>query len=500
MSKQTAIVLAVLAVLIGATVAADRVLAAPSAPQPTFSDDIDVDSGTWYCLPLAGRGQTATLTVAAVGDAESRITVQQVRRGQASVDGEPRDLAPNDSFEIEVAGRQRPTAVVVRWSGGPVAASWRAPTGDGDQLGASCAPSPAPRWLMTGATTTVGSQATVYLFNPFNTDAVANIAFATPEGRQDLVSSENLSIPARDVLAVDVTELQPEQPDLGLIIEVDAGRLIASGIQEFGQPELPEVELEGAESVTDPSAPEGRTVLHAVAADATSAGFAYAAAGDETTAWITVLNPNARPSTLEVTASDQIAGTSEEIVVGPESVERIDLSAISSSPDFGVTVRSVNEVSFIAQEFVALTGDAKSVTSAPGVTEADSVNVQAVAPDDAAAELAVFNPGDATAVASVAVSGDEPDEWAVVELPAGAMQPLPFADVDVDGGAPVTVTADEPVIATLRLGLDGERDAGLLTLPLTPQNTWSGSATAPVPVRDRTLETRPVDFPVQPEG
>lgn len=498
MSKQIAFALAALAVLIGATLAADRVIAAPSAPSPTFRGGVDVTSGTWYCLPLAGQGETATLTVTAVGDSESRITVQEIRGGQTRVQGDAQALGPNEAAEFDVDGRRRPTAMVVRWAGAPVVASWRT-MGD-DQLGASCATSPAPRWLMAGATTTVGSQASVHLFNPFGTDAVARVGFATPEGRVDLVSSENISVPARDGVAVDITELQPEQPDLGLIVEVDAGRLIASGVQEFGQPDLPEVELEGAEPVTDPSAPDGRTVLHAVAADATSAGFAYGAADDDTTTWITVLNPNDRPARLAVTASDQIAGTAEEVAVAPESVQRIDLSTASSAPEFGVTLRSVNDVSFVAQEFIALTGDAPSVSAAPGVTEADGFNVQAVAPGDAAPEVAIHNPGDEPAAVSVAVAGDKPDAWAAIELPPGAMQQLVFSDDGVDGGAPVTVRADQPVSSTLRLSRDGDRGTGLLTLPLVGENEWSGSSEAPVPSRDRTLETRPVDFPAQPAG
>jgi len=61
------------------------------------------------------------------------------------------------------------------------------------------------------------------------------------------------------------------------------------------------------------------------------------------------------------------------------------------------------------------------------------------------------------------------------------------------------VTADQPVHGTLRLAGDDTRSTGLLTLPLVPASTWMGSADALVPRRDRTLETRPVDFPAQPD-
>jgi hypothetical protein len=341
----------------------------------------------------------------------------------------------------------------------------------------------------------------LYLFNPFETDAVARVAFATPEGRQDMVSSENLSVPAREVVTVDLNELQPEQPDLGVIIEVDAGRVVATGLQRFGQPDLPDVELEGAELSTDPSAPEGRAMLHAMPSDATAAGFAYAASGERTTSWITVVNPNTRPTRLAVSGSDQISGesTAQEVVVGPESSGRIDLEGLSSSPNFGVTLTSLNDVGFVAHGFMALTGDDPGVSSFAGTGEADPIGVAAIAPSGTGPEIALYNPGTAAAMASISVGGTVPDDWSALELGAGEMQLLTFADAGVDdGGAPVIVTADQPVYGTLRLAGDDARSTGFLTLPLVPAHTWTGASDALVPRPDRTLETRPVDFPAQP--
>jgi hypothetical protein len=355
---------------------------------------------------------------------------------------------------------------------------------------------------VSGANTVVGSNARLHLFNPFETDAIVRVAFATPEGRQDMVSSENLPVPAREVVTVDLNELQPEQPDLGVIVEVDAGRVIATGLQSFGQPDLPDVELEGAEVPADPSAPEGRTMLHAMPSDATSAGFAYAASGENTTSWIAVVNPNTRPSRLSVAASDQITGeaVTQEVVVGPESSDRIELDSLSSSPNFGVSLTSTNDVGFVAHGFMALTGDDPAVSSFAGVDEADPIGVAATAPAGSAPELALYNPGTGPATASIRVGGTVPDDWSALELDPGEMQLLAFAEAGVDdGGAPVVVTADQPLHGMLRLATDDERAVGLLTLPLVPANTWMGSSDALVPRRDRTLQTQPVDFPAQPE-
>ncbi|CAN5922813.1 hypothetical protein BH23ACT10_BH23ACT10_35920 [soil metagenome] len=502
MTRQIAVALVALAVMIGATLAADRVVAAPVAPSAAYTEQVDVSSGTWYCVPLPRRDEAATLTVAAVGDEASRVAIENFEDGEATFADERRELAPNETLELELDGAaEAPPAVVVRWSGGPVVASWTADASDGQRLGASCSPSPAPRWLVSGAVTTVGSTTRLYLFNPFDSDAVVRVAFATPEGRQDLVSSENVSVPARQVVDVDITELQPEQPDLGMIVEVEAGRVIATGLQSFGQPDLPEIELEGAELSTDPTAPEGRTVLPATATDATTAGFAYAAAGQATSSWITVLNPNTRPARLTMTASDEIASDTggEELVVAPESVARIELDSASSSPNFGVALRSTNDTTFVANGFLALTGDDKRVAAIPGVTALDRSSAQAAAPDGSNPEVAVFNPGDTTATLAINIGGSAPGTWSSVEVAPGAMELLPAADEGVDGGSPVTIAADQPVYGALRLSAE-DRVAGLLTLPLLPAASWTGSAEAVAPERDQTLETRRVDFPVQPES
>ena len=499
MTRQIAFALAALAVLIGATLAADRVVAAPTAPVAVYSEDVAVTSGTWYCVPLAEEDQTATVTIAAVGDEPSQVRVQDFAGGEATFEEDVRSVAPGETVELEVAGGDEPPATVVRWRGGPVVASWTLDVSDAERRGTSCASSPAPRWLLSGAQTTVGSSTRLYLFNPFETDAVARVAFATPEGREDMVSSENVSVPARSVVDVDITDLQPEQPDLGLIVEVESGRMIASGVQEFGQPDLPDVELDGAD-ITDPTAPDGRTLLPATATDATTAGFAYAASGNVTTSWITVVNPNRRAAQLEVSVSDGIASgvAGQEVVVDPGAVERIELDGASSSPNFGVRLRSLNDVTFAATAFMALTGDETSVSAMGGVPESDAVNVQALAPEEATPELAVHNPGERPAMLSISIGGEVPDDWAQLELPPGGMELLNLNDVGVFGG-PLVVTSDEPAYATLRLSASDDRARQLLTLPLVPANTWTGSADAPVPQRDRTLETRPVDFPVQPD-
>jgi hypothetical protein len=92
-----------------------------------------------------------------------------------------------------------------------------------------------------------------------------------------------------------------------------------------------------------------------------------------------------------------------------------------------------------------------------------------------------------------------PDQWSSIDLPAGAMQLLSSEEAGVTDGGPVEASADQPIYATLRLASEKNRADQFLVLPLVPASSWQGSADAPAPVRDRTLDTRPVNFPAQPD-
>jgi Family of unknown function (DUF5719) len=499
MSRQIAVALAALVALIGATVAAETVVAAPVEPTEEFTEDVEVNSGTWYCAPLVRENETATLSIAAVGDDPSQISVERVMGGESSFE-QPIDLEPKATHELEIQGAAEVAAFVVRWRGGPAVASWRVDSAE-QRVGTSCAQSPAPAWVIPGAETTVGSSARLYLFNPFDSDAVVRVAFATSEGRIDLVSSENVSVPAHEVVDVGINELQPEQSDLGILVEVEAGRVIASGLQRFGQADLTNVELEGAEPPTDPTAPEGRTTLPATAVPSSRVGLAYAASGEATSAWVSIVNPNSRPARVSVAVSDAIADSAiaEEIVVAPESVERIDLTNVSSAPNFGVTLTANADAPIAASGFVALTGERRRITSVSAIPEASTMNAEAMAPAESAAEIALYNPGQSAATATVAVGGTAPDAWSSIALEPGTMQLLSFDDAGAGDGGPVEASADQPIYATLRLSSDENRADRFLALPLIPANVWQGSADAPMPLRDRTLDTRPVDFPAQPD-
>lgn len=558
MSRQITGALIALTLLVGATLAADATVAPPVRPTAEFTERVDVASGTWYCLPLVGDGQRATVSVASVGGDASQISIEQVGGGESSF-ADSTDLAPRSVTDVTVEGADDPVGVIVRWRGGPVTATWRV-DGRQQRFGTNCVRSPAPQWAIAGADTTAGSNTTLRLWNPFDNEAVVGVSFATPEGRIDQVRSENVPVPARSVVTLGLRDLQPEQPDLGVVVDVQAGRVIAGALQQFGQPELADVELDDVPLPGDAAAPEGRVALPATAGAGSALSTAYAVSDVGTTSWVSVLNPSDEPARITVAVSDPVDGAAADdaTVVGPYSTARVDLDGLSSSPEFGVTL-TTDGPDVVATGLVARTAAQAAPTEQPSAAPADDAASEssddasadsATAPSDAAtdpseqqspaatapadgsqdggqdrartgvtaaamivepdalsaqaitaannAQLALFNPGDRVVTATVAVDGQIPDAWSALEVEPGRVRPLSFDDAGVAAGGAVEVNADAPLVAAVRIGGD-DPDAGLLLIPLVPANAWRGSSDALQPLRDRTLETRPVDSSVSSE-
>lgn len=495
MTRQVVVALVALVLLIGATVVAGSVVAAPLPPDARFTEEADVRNGTWFCAPPAREGETATVSIAAVDEAASEIVVERIADGASTF--EPVTSVPPDGVvDIELEGAATPPAIVVRWRGGSSVASWRV---DGDDpIGAACARSPAPRWMIAGADTTLGSRTRVQLFNPFATDAVVRLGFATPEGSLDLVSSENIPVPARSVVERSVGDIAPEREDLGIVVEAQAGRVIASALQRFAAPPLPDVDVEGVEPAEEPDAPQGRTALPAGSVPAEALVVPRVQADADTVAWLSVLNPSDRPTRVAVDVSDPVAdATSGEVIVGPSSVQRIPLDGRSSAPSFSVVVRALDGSDISATALVAEIGDARSVAALPAAGTAEPfVAAPLLAPTDGGSlEVAIANPSDMPAVVTVGVAGTVPDAWSAVEVAPGDSEVVAALLDSLPARGPVTVSGDRGVHAALRV--TGGSGATVRLAELLAAGTTQGRSEAPLPERDDSLETRPVDFPAQ---
>lgn len=476
-----AVSLALVTVIAVAALVADAVADPVPEAMPEPVARTVPSSGVWYCPVVAGEEERAVLSLAAVEQEASRVTVVRHPDGSFSED-QPIELAPGEQTRVVLEGADAQAPVTVRWTGGPAVASWR--VSGGKAAAGPCAPAPAPIWYIPGFDTTLGSQSTLHLFNPFTLDAVARVSYATPEGRVELISTENVPVGAGQSVQVDLNEYQPEQPDLGVIVEVLAGRVIAQGEATIAPPG------------EDDEGPKGRTLLPAATEPSRSISFGYGAVGSNTQSWLSLFNPSDEDTAVEIGVSDPVPELSAygEVAVPAGSAVRVDLTDYSTESLFGVTVETVGDVPVVASRFTAVQGEeTASVAAALGVTKtAEERAIVGGGAGERAGTLALYNPGGLPANVTVAAGNGTPADWDEIPLAPNGFATLELADAGADRmEVPLVVSADEPIVATLRSSSRADPVAGLWTLAGVPAMDWTGPATRPPVSRDPGLLTVP---------
>ena len=472
------VLLAVAVVLVAAT-AAD-ILAAPAPappPQPVAQDA--ATAGTWYCPAVAGRQEQVTITVAAVGDQPAQVIVDRYGQGRAAAD-EPLTVEPGAQAVVELTGRQARAPVAVRWTGGATAVGWRV---DGDRTAAApCETAPSEHWYATGFNTTLGSTSTLHLFNPFTSDAVVRVVFATPEGPVRLVLTENILVPAGGTTSLDLAEYQPEIVDLGVVVDVLAGRVVAQG----------ELDVDPPDGTTGAA---GRTMIQAAPAASQTWAVAYAASGSGSEAWLSVLNPGEREAAIEVRVSapsDAGTGLIGEVSVPAGGVTRIELAEVSANPEFGVSVSVVNDQPVVVSRLMSLqTRDGRD-SFAGGLAAAHLDTDWALLGGGTEGRdglVSVYNPGPEPTTVDIVAPG-APPEWTGIPLaPNGRAKVALSAAGAGEASLPVRVVGAAPVVAELRSLSEGDRLRLWLSIG-TAARSWIGPTSRP-PVRfDSSLSTR----------
>ena len=193
---------------------------------------------TWFCPGGSGPDGAAELTVQLVSGSDQRRT--------AAVSVLPGGSDPEDArtvdIEIEPRGRVllRPSeevpgaqwvGAVVEVNGPDVVVEQILTTRQGGVGRSPCLTRTADRWVVpNGATRSAveGERFIVMLLNPFPDVAVADIELVADVGRDSI---EGLVIPARRVVAVDVTEEITVAATVAAFVDVVSGRVAASWIQ-----------------------------------------------------------------------------------------------------------------------------------------------------------------------------------------------------------------------------------------------------------------------------
>ena len=482
------LVLALVAVLLALATAADLLAAPAAAPPAEAIAQPPASAGTWYCPAVAFDDEQVIVTVANVGDQPSQVVLERYAEGRATPD-EPQTIEPGGQLLETLEGDASRSPLTVRWSGGPTAVVWRV---DGDRTAtAPCEAAPAERWIATGFNTTLGSRSTMHLFNPFTADAVVRLVFATPEGPVRLVLTDNMLVEAGTTRSVNLGRFQPEVTDLGVIVEVLAGRVVAQGEVTVDPPR-------GA------SGGSGRMLLPAASTTSKTWSVAYAADAEGTESWLSVLNPGEREAAVEIRVSapsDEGTGVIGEISVPAGGVARVELAGASVNPEFGVSVNVVNDEPVVVSRLISLSAGGRQAIT--GSLAAPALSTQWALVGGGAAErtglVSVYNPGAQEATVTIAADG-APQEWAGITLPPNGRAKVLLAEANPDEAfLPVTVTSDVPVVAGLRSTSTGDRLRLWVNVGVRAEQ-WIGPRTRPAVEFDPSLSTRRVDPPPETEG
>lgn len=472
--RRTALALlgAVAAVVAGAF-AAD-VLAEPRAEAgPERVARPAPDAGAWYCPATAGEDERAVVSVAAAGEKPSTITLIRYPEGRPRAD-EPVEVPPGEQIEIPLEDGAAAKPVGIRWEGGPAAASWRVEE-DG-AAGASCVAAPSDTWHVGGMDTAEGASSTLHLFNPFTVDAVARVTFATPDGRVSLLLTDDVLVEAGSVRKLDLGEFQPEQPDLGVTVEVLTGRLVAQG----------EVKSGGE---------AGRALIPAAREPAREWSVPYARADGGSSSWLSVINPGEREAAVEVAVSEPRADTPghPEVSVPAGGVVRIDLAELSEAEEFGVSVTSVNDMGVVVNRVTSLsTGGRRGLAASSATRPAERQVLAGGGTGGRQGLVSVYNPGAQEASVDIRAGTGTPEAWSQISVPANGWTSVSLTEAGADRPTiPVVVESSSPVVAGLRSHAPSG-DLRLWSDAGVSAATWTGPETRLPVRRDPTLSNTPL--------
>jgi hypothetical protein len=349
-----------------------------------------------------------------------------------------------------------------------------------------CPQAAAERWVVPGVGTAGGAAAQLHLANPTGEPAALAVSFTTPDGPVSPTRLANLVVPAHGRTTVDLNEFAPEEPDLGVVVQTRAGQVVAEVVQT----------LEAAVGGVD-----GRSLIVAHSESSELWTVPWVAARDGESAWVWVTNAGEQPTDVRLvlhTAEGPVVPPASGVTLAPGTTERIDLRGALAEVGIGaVTVRSDAGVPIVASGAVLRVAEDDPIRGGIAVVEGLTATsgphaaLSSIGATDRGRVLALVNPAEEPAVASIRVVGRNAGAPVVVAealtLPAGASLTLDIDEfLPLEGGFAVLVDVTEGVAAATLISTN---DGGPLDLTAAAARSFPASIeVGPLDVeRDRSI-------------
>lgn len=210
------------------------------APEPAVAAP-DADRGTWFCAGGTADELAAHVIVVTNIGTEPRNARVTVVGGREL---EPLDLElvlpPGGSEEVDLTaavlaqdpGATGAISAVVEIDGGEVLAE-HSVSGLGSDR-APCASNASNRWYVPyGSTVRPGARELLVLFNPFVSDAVVDLRFATDNGVRDPGEGEGLVVPGRSSVLLDITDSVTVSQVVATTATARTGQIVVDRLQQF---------------------------------------------------------------------------------------------------------------------------------------------------------------------------------------------------------------------------------------------------------------------------
>jgi len=415
--------------------------------EPAAAAQATVTSATWLCPHGGGKAYEGTVFLANPGDSPVIARVTELDASAAAGSSEV-EVPPGAQVAIEVAASARSSTTFVETFGGWVAAGWLIRGAGGEPgVGAEpCTPEARRDWVSAAPTTGEGDDAFLVVMNPFDTDAVFDVALFAAEDRAAVRHAEltDVTLRPRRSVAIRLNEYAQGEEGLGVSIDVSSGRVAASTLvvsESDGIASVLASPAPGTRQVLMTSTGTGRSVL-AIAVP-TVAGEHGAA-----TSSIPGQLGSTFAATLRSEGDPQPVGGLAERTQEPESAVAYPVATIGSSAIDLVVRDGAPIVAALRTAGVGRDGGATAGSVAPA---SSWVVTPTVAGDPARAGLLLLNPGASPATVTITTipsEGEVPAETSVSVQP-GSLAVVPRTFLEAVGTASFLVTAEGSAVVAL---------------------------------------------------
>lgn len=412
------------------------------------------ENGTWFCPGGSAPGGRA--------DVSLEITNASAEPAQAIVSGIRSGLGtePTDALvTIEAGGRTRVRLADLvtdsPWMGAVVEVdsadvlveqTYLGPAGTTDR--ALCHTRTSDQWVVASGATrfaALGEEMILLFLNPFPHDAVLNIRFNSDVGVDTL---NGVVVPARRVVAFDVTEAVPVASRVSAVIDVVVGRVATSRVQS-----------QGHAPPSEQGQPVGLSVTPATSGTAPVWHLLNLSSTDRDDV-VSVVNPSPDQTAevdLVIISDEQLRRDPIELTVGPGAASQVRLSEVSrlsGLASYSITARSLTGLPIaVMHESTDLSADSDlgpQNVSVAATTGIDVSSTRWLAPlGSGSHRVVIFNPSP-TSIATVEVAVvDGQGRRVVTQIEIAPLRRASLSASELGGERPITeVVSLSPVVVS----------------------------------------------------